>query len=322
MIKYIFWLSFLFPGLQCGYVVAQSLQEDSEGSCSNPFRIKDSVLTVQLKSNDTGKVWLSFTSSKNSQLIEVTDDKGQPCNYLIFRYSGTGFCKEISEKKLIPERNRVCNKDIAYDAATSLSFENIDRGLCKCAYCCHMLANFYTIPGETYYIVVYTPGLSVTVNLGAVPAKYTMYEPAKEPVQQAEKKQPQTFSGNTRIENLQVGQSLTLENIYFEGGTASFLPISYDALEGLLDFLQKNPTVKIEIQGHVNGPNQPPDINYSNNLGYRRARAVYDYLVNRKTDKERLSCKGFGNTQMVYPNAVIEPEMAKNRRVEIVIVSK
>lgn len=322
MIKYFFWLSFLSLGFECGRIVAQPGTEGTEGSCSNPFRIKDSVLNVQLKSNDTGKIWLSFTSSKNSQLIDVTDANGQPANYLIFRYSGTGFCKEISEKKLIPERNRVCDKDIAYDAATSLSFENINRGLCKCTYCCHMLAHFYTIPGETYYIVVYTPGQSVTVNLGGVPAKYTLHEPAKELVQQVEKKQPQTFSGNTRIENLQVGQSLTLENIYFEGGTASFLPISYDALEGLLDFLQKNPSVKIEIQGHVNGPNEPPDINYSNNLGYRRARAVYDYLVNRKTDKERLSCKGFGNTQMVYPNAVSEIEMVKNRRVEIVIVSK
>ncbi|OPZ96753.1 MAG: Peptidoglycan-binding protein ArfA [Bacteroidetes bacterium ADurb.Bin408] len=223
---------------------------------------------------------------------------------------------------LTPERNRVCDKSVAYDAATSLSLENINRGLCKCAYCCHMLTYFHTIPGETYYIVVYNPGPSVTVNLGAQPAQYKLPEPSKEQAQKADKKLPQTFSGNTKIENLQVGQSLTLENIYFEGGTANFLPISYDALEGLLDFLQKNPSVKIEIQGHVNGPNEPPDINYSNNLGYRRARAVYDYLVNRKTDKERLSCKGFGNTQMVYPNAVVESEMAKNRRVEIVIVSK
>jgi len=127
---------------------------------------------------------------------------------------------------------------------------------------------------------------------------------------------------NTNIDNIKVGQNITLENIYFEGGTPNILRSSSDALVGLFAFLEKNKTVTIEIQGHVNGPNEPLDINYSNNLGYRRARAVYEYLIEKKIDKNRLTYKGYGNTMMIYPNASTEEEMAKNRRVEILILSK
>jgi len=296
---------------------AQQGYYKGDGTCVNPYIISDSILSLQLNENTKDKIWFSFVSTKNEIFLDITDFDNKPCHYLVFHKTNGDICADIAQKKLIPERNKVCDKTIAYDAATTLSYENINRGLCKCDYCCSTPSVFYAIPYETYIIIIYNPQTGVRIKIKTEKPSLIYTEIKKE-----DTKQKKIIDKNTDVNEIKIGETLTLENIYFEGGTPNILPVSYDALEGLLAFLQSNPSVTIEIHGHVNGPNQPPDINYSNNLGYRRARAVYDYLVNRKIDKNRIDYKGFGNTQMVYPNAFSEAQMAKNRRVEIKITSK
>lgn len=292
----------------------------SDGTCAHPYKITDSVFVLQSTNLQTEKVWFAFTAQRNAMYIQFVDENNTPYNYLIFRYTDGNFCDAITQKQLVPERNKVCDKDITYDAATSLSYENINRGVCKCPSCCSAPILLHTIPGSTYYVVVYNPRQSIRFEAGATthntPVTNTQ---AKDNVPEKESKK---LSADININNINVGDHIELENIYFEPGLAVFLSISYDALDVLLAFLKNNPSVKIEIQGHVNGPGIPPDINYSNNLGLRRARAVFDFLIARKIDKERLSCKGYGNTRMIYPEARSEAQMARNRRVEIVIISK
>ncbi len=289
-----------------------------DGSCQNPYIISDSIFSIQFNDKARDKVWFSFISPQREIYLDIKDGTDKPCNYLIFHKTNDTICTDIAAKKLIPERNKVCDKSIVYDASTTLSYENIKRGMCKCDYCCASPAIFYAIPDETYIIVIYNPQNNINIKLKTEkPAAVFFVE-----VQKDEKSNKKKIDKSTRIKDIKVGETLALENIYFEGGTPDILPVSYEALEGLHAFMVNNPSVKIEIHGHVNGPNEPPDINYSNNLGYRRARAVYDYLVNRNIDKNRMDYKGFGNTQMVYPNAVHEVQMAKNRRVEIQIISK
>jgi len=296
---------------------AQDNSAAEQGTCQNPYQIKDTAFVINLLSANKDKIWFSFVSKQTDIFIKVADGDNQAYNYLIFKNTGSNFCNDISNKKLIPERNKVCEKSIGYDASTTLSYENINRGVCKCEKCCFSDIRFHAIPGETYYMVVYNPQNLISINFGNTKLT-SQSELTQLPVKQQEK----VFSKDIDIETLEIGQSIKLDNIYFEAGLANILSTSFNALDNLWAFLEKNKTVKIEIQGHVNGPNQPLDINYSNNLGYRRAREVYEYLINKGIDKERLSYKGFGNTQMVYPNAIMESEMAKNRRVEIMILSK
>ena len=303
--------------LACSVSQAQSGIDGSLGTCQNPYRIKDSAFTVNLESTPKNKIFFTFTSTQRDIYMTISDENNQPCNYLVFRNKGSNFCDDIKNNTLIPERNKVCDRNIQIDAATTLSYENINRGVCKCDGCCLSLTKFLSMPGEVYTIVVYNPHKSISINLSNNKTiSYTQFNKAETLQNQ------NSISQNTDIESIKVGQNITLENIYFEGGTPSILRSSSDALDGLLGFLNKYKSVKIEIQGHVNGPNEPLDINYSNNLGYRRAKAVYDYLVKRNIEQNRLTYKGYGNTQMLYPNATTESEMAKNRRVEILILSK
>ncbi len=78
-------------------------------------------------------------------------------------------------------------------------------------------------------------------------------------------------------------------------------------------FFQKNPQVTAEIDGHADstGPTA-----YNQNLSFKRAQAVANYLVGKGVDPKRLTVKGFGESQPVAPNATSEGRQ-KNRRVEL-----
>ena len=134
-----------------------------------------------------------------------------------------------------------------------------------------------------------------------------------------------TISIKAKLSKIEVGNNILVDNLYFYGGTANFLPTSYPVLRNLLMVLKQNPTLKIEIQGHVNQPYNSPSQKSSYSLfllSKNRAVAVYDYLIERGINKNRLKYKGFSNTQMVYPYATSAEEQQKNRRVEIKILEK
>lgn len=120
------------------------------------------------------------------------------------------------------------------------------------------------------------------------------------------------------------GASVILENIYFEGNSAVILPESYTSLELLAGSMRQNPTLQIEIQGHVNWINDwkgLADTSGLMTLSEKRAKAVFDNLVNKGISADRMTYKGYGNSKMVYPEAETSEEHEKNRRVEILVLS-
>ncbi|HNW99299.1 MAG TPA: OmpA family protein [Bacteroidales bacterium] len=136
---------------------------------------------------------------------------------------------------------------------------------------------------------------------------------------------------NSGVENIKIslqkiekGSKIVLENIYFYGNQDIFLPGSKPSLNGLLKMMKDNPNLKIEVRGHVNWPynyGEQNDNGWNLTLSTMRAKAVCKYLSDNGVAENRLTFKGFGNTQMAYPYARTEIEMQKNRRVEIVVVS-
>ena len=83
--------------------------------------------------------------------------------------------------------------------------------------------------------------------------------------------------------------------------------------------MEENPTLKIEIQGHI-------CCDTENKYGYiaeARAKAVYSYLISHKIDRKRLSFKGYGATRPIYkiPERNAQEEDG-NRRVEIMVVER
>ena len=120
-----------------------------------------------------------------------------------------------------------------------------------------------------------------------------------------------------RMGAAKTGEKIKMENLNFVINTFIVVKESRGKLYELLLVLQKNPLMKIEIQGHLCC--QPVD---RLDLSTQRAKAIYNFLVGNGISKSRLSYKGFGSSQPIYPlPEKDETERAANRRVEIQMIS-
>ncbi|MEO0185995.1 MAG: OmpA family protein, partial [candidate division WOR-3 bacterium] len=114
---------------------------------------------------------------------------------------------------------------------------------------------------------------------------------------------------------------IVLPEVYFETAKSEIKPESYpvldDAAKTIAKIFSGNATTTIEVQGHTDSRGSD---SYNLKLSQDRAGAVKDYLVtNHNLDANRLIPKGYGESKPVAPNTTPE-NMAKNRRVEFVIV--
>ena len=126
-------------------------------------------------------------------------------------------------------------------------------------------------------------------------------------------------SNNWYAKSYKKGDRIKLTNIMFIAGTAKLQSLSFKDLTLLYQLLKEDDQLKIEIQGHVNGPRAKNKKGFQQ-LSEMRAKAVLDYLVKKGIDTTRLQSEGYGNTKMIFPNATTEFKMQFNRRVEILVL--
>lgn len=120
-----------------------------------------------------------------------------------------------------------------------------------------------------------------------------------------------------KVKEAKVGDILVLQNIYFKNRSPVIVPKSKPVLYELLCILEENPKLKIQIQGHI----CCQLVSDFEDISTARARAVYNFLVQNKISRKRLSYKGFGVTKPIHPiPEKTEQEADENRRVEIMIV--
>jgi len=112
--------------------------------------------------------------------------------------------------------------------------------------------------------------------------------------------------------------NMRLDGVQFKEGSAEPLPSAYQELNKLVDFMFANPKISIEIQGHVNAPNN--ESKAALKLSEKRAKFVYDYLISKGVDAKRMTYVGYGNSEMIFQNPKNEEEERANRRVEIKIL--
>ena len=131
---------------------------------------------------------------------------------------------------------------------------------------------------------------------------------------------PQTLAG-AKVDAegcVQEEQTISLPNIEFEPASTVLAAGGKDNLEKVVSFLQNQAGVKIDVFGHTDSQGKDA---YNQKLSDGRAKSVMDYLVSRGIAAERLSSKGFGETQPIASNETKEGR-AKNRRVELLIRTK
>lgn len=118
------------------------------------------------------------------------------------------------------------------------------------------------------------------------------------------------------INEAKTGQILNIQNLNFIINTFIVIEQSRARMYELLTVLQLNPTLKIQIQGHL-----CCNVVDKKDLSGQRAKAIYNFLIANEVSKSRLSHVGFGGTKALFPiPEKSESERAANRRVEILII--
>jgi outer membrane protein OmpA-like peptidoglycan-associated protein len=104
------------------------------------------------------------------------------------------------------------------------------------------------------------------------------------------------------------------QQIHFAYNTDVVKVESYPILDAVLEVLQKNESIKLEIQGHTDSRGSDE---YNKQLSDRRAASVRKYLVSRGIPPTRLESKGYGEERPIVDNDTDE-NRALNRRVQFI----
>ncbi len=120
---------------------------------------------------------------------------------------------------------------------------------------------------------------------------------------------------------LEVGQSVTIFDAIFDIMSDTLLPERAVILDEIIHFMQLNPSTIVEIGCHTDSRG---DDQYNLNLSERRAQSIANYLIRKGLPKNRISAKGYGETQLLNhcSNGVkcSTQEHLKNRRVTYTII--
>ncbi|MCK6692813.1 MAG: OmpA family protein [Thermoanaerobaculia bacterium] len=122
------------------------------------------------------------------------------------------------------------------------------------------------------------------------------------------------FSGDEFSRTLLEQKKLRFDSeILFDHDEATLRPDAQHILQKLANALNGLPEMPVEIGGHTDNTG---DAAYNQALSERRARAVYDFLLENGATPTRFSWRGYGENQPVDTNDT-EAGRQKNRRVEI-----
>ena len=108
-------------------------------------------------------------------------------------------------------------------------------------------------------------------------------------------------------------KTLKLEGVNFDNDEDVLRPDSLAILEGVAATLKRYPGFKVEVAGHTDSHGSSA---HNLDLSNRRAKAVMDYFIAHGIAADRMSAKGYGETQPIGNN-YLEEGRVKNRRVEL-----
>jgi len=110
---------------------------------------------------------------------------------------------------------------------------------------------------------------------------------------------------------------IILKNVFFETGSADLRSESFIELDKLHQLLAETPSIRIQVNGHTDDVG---DDQSNQALSENRAKSVYQYLIDKGIDANRILYKGFGEMQPIAPNET-EEGRAQNRRTEFMILN-
>jgi len=136
-------------------------------------------------------------------------------------------------------------------------------------------------------------------------------EPPVAVAKEEKREEPGTLS-------LAAGQEIHLSPVYFDFDRYDLRPDAQTTLQNNLKVLQIRPGLKIELEGHCD---EIGTEEYNIELGWKRADAVRNYLIESGVDPSHLAKNSYGKQRPAFLGRDAASR-AKNRRVEFKIISR
>lgn len=120
------------------------------------------------------------------------------------------------------------------------------------------------------------------------------------------------------IKGCEIKEEIRLPGVNFESNSDRLLPGAESALNAAAATLDKNPEIKVEVAGHTDSDGAAE---YNESLSARRAATVRDYLISKGIAEDRLTMRGYGESQPITGNDTAEGK-ATNRRVVLRVTER
>jgi outer membrane protein OmpA-like peptidoglycan-associated protein len=115
---------------------------------------------------------------------------------------------------------------------------------------------------------------------------------------------------------IELGGKIALNHITFETNSATLKESSQFELDRIVDLMKVNPKLQVEISAHTDDVGEE-DSNMK--LSNKRAQSALEYLIKKGVGKDRMTPKGYGESQPLFENNSDE-HRALNRRVELKVL--
>ena len=128
---------------------------------------------------------------------------------------------------------------------------------------------------------------------------------------------PGDLNRDIRMQKLQPGVTIVLNNIFFDPGKSSLKKESSQELQRIVQIMRQNPNIRAEIGSYIEGQSsEEANLKLSEN----RAQAIVDYLVVTGIKATRLLAKGYGSPDTA-PDTKPDRSKRQNKRTEFKILN-
>jgi len=120
------------------------------------------------------------------------------------------------------------------------------------------------------------------------------------------------------IKGCEIKGKIELPGVNFESNSDRLLPSALGVLNDAAATLLKNPTIKVEVAGHTDSDGAAA---YNESLSARRATTVRDYLASKGVAMDRMTTRGYGESEPIADNGT-RAGKAQNRRVVLRVLDR
>lgn len=105
-----------------------------------------------------------------------------------------------------------------------------------------------------------------------------------------------TLGANISLQRIELDKNIKIENIYYDVNSAKIRKDAALELDKMVSILKDNPHITIELSSHTDSRGHEK---HNQKLSQARAESAVAYIVSQGINKNRLTAKGYGESQLV-----------------------